>query len=553
MPTQIITEELPGAKSQRLLDIRDLRVAYNNVEALHDVSLDVMAGETVAIVGESGSGKSTTAQAIISLLTRGGKVTGGEILFAGTDLTTVSTKEMRGIRGRSIGLIPQDPMLSLNAVKRITDQVSEVLRIHTPLNAKQRHERVVELLADAGLRDPEIVAGQYPFQLSGGMRQRVLIASAIACNPRLIIADEPTSALDVTVQRQILDRIERVSAEHGAAVILITHDLGVAADRANRIVVMNKGEVVERGSARQILTQPQADYTKRLVAAAPSMKSLSLIDHDEDEAGISPPEPLVSVQGLRKTFQRPGGEPLTAVDDMSFAIPAGKTLAIVGESGSGKSTTARMMVRLEDIDEGVIRLGGEVISAVSGAKLRRMRKRFQMVYQDPFGSLNPRWTIGGILEEPLRLHNIVPRSQRRARVRELLELVSLPASFEFRRPRQLSGGQRQRVAIARALSVEPELVVCDEPVSALDVSVQAQILELLVRLQEERGLTYLFISHDLAVVRQIAHNVIIMQKGQVVERGNTSEIFDNPREEYTKELLAAIPGSRIEQETLPHF
>jgi peptide/nickel transport system ATP-binding protein len=541
MAAQIFTET---PRTTSLLSIRDLRVAYRGAEALHGVSVDVRQGETVAIVGESGSGKSTTAQSIIGLLSRGGAVTGGQIIFDGTDLTKASPAQMRKVRGSGIGLIPQDPMLSLNPVIKVGAQVAEVLRIHTGISRSQAAVRAVELLADAGIRDPKLTSTQYPHQLSGGMRQRVLISIAIACNPKLIIADEPTSALDVTVQRNILDHIETISAVHGTSVLLITHDLGVAADRAGRIVVMNKGLVVEQGESDDILARPADPYTRKLIAAAPSMGSVQLFEASRAVTGAE--VPLLSVSGISKTFHLSGAtREFKAVDDVSFAVPRGETLAIVGESGSGKSTTARMVVRLEDTDTGSIVLDGTSLREVTGKPLRQMRKRFQMVYQDPFGSLNPKMSIGSVLEEPMRIHNVVPRPARKKRVLELLDLVSLPAAFADRKPRELSGGQRQRVAIARALSVEPELIVCDEPVSALDVSVQAQILDLLVRLQREQGITYLFISHDLAVVRQIAHRVVVMQKGKIVEQGSTADIFANPQNDYTRELLAAIPGSRV--------
>jgi peptide/nickel transport system ATP-binding protein len=512
-----------------LLRISQLAVSYRKVPAVRDVSLAVGAGEVVAVVGESGSGKSTTAHAVIGLLPRGGRVDGGSITFDGRDLLSLSDKRWRGVRGREIALVPQDPAVSLNPVHRIGDQVAEVLKIHGLADRRSASVQAIELLERAGVPQPGLRARQYPHQLSGGLRQRVLIASALAGRPKLIIADEPTSALDVTVQRRILDHLTSLAAESGTAILLITHDLGVAADRASRIVVLSQGSVVEDGSS--VVSAPTHPYTRQLLAAAPSMTSTS-----------RPPapaaEPLVSVRDLAKTFD--GG--IRAVDGISFDIPRGQTLALVGESGSGKSTTARMVLRLETPSAGSVEFDGHDITSLAGADLRLLRRRMQIVYQNPYASLNPKFSIEEVVGEPLRAFGL-PRT----RVPELLEQVALPASVARRKPAELSGGQRQRVAIARALALRPDLVVCDEPVSALDVSVQAQILRLLAELQSELGLSYLFISHDLAVVRQLADQVGVMREGALVELGPAAQVLAEPRAEYTKELLAAIPGRSVQE------
>ncbi|MEV5716931.1 ABC transporter ATP-binding protein [Amycolatopsis mediterranei] len=512
-----------------LLRISRLAVSYKTVPAVRDVSLDVGAGEVVAVVGESGSGKSTTAHAAIGLLPRGGRVDGGSITFDGRDLRSLSDKQWRGIRGREIALVPQDPAVSLNPVHRIGDQVAEVLKIHGLADRRSAGVQAIELLERAGVPRPELRARQYPHQLSGGLRQRVLIASALAGRPKLIIADEPTSALDVTVQRRILDHLTSLAAESGTAILLITHDLGVAADRASRIVVLSQGEVVEEGTS--VVSAPKHPYTRQLLAAAPSMTSAS-------RPPAAPSEPLVSVRDLAKTFD--GG--IRAVDGISFDIPRRQTLALVGESGSGKSTTARMVLRLETPTDGSVVFDGQDITALQGDELRRLRRRMQVVYQNPYASLNPKFAIEDVIAEPLRAFGV---PGRRARVSELLDQVALPSSAASRKPSELSGGQRQRVAIARALALRPDLVVCDEPVSALDVSVQAQILRLLDELQSELGLSYLFISHDLAVVRQLADHVGVLRDGALVELGPAAQVLHEPRSEYTKELLAAIPGRSV--------
>ncbi|CAO5179554.1 glutathione ABC transporter ATP binding subunit GsiA [Frankia sp. AiPs1] len=576
-----------------LLAVRGLRVSYHRgptaTEVVHDIDLDVRPGQVVALVGESGSGKSTTAHAVIGLLPTGGRIEAGSVRFAGVDLTALPAAGLRAYRGQEIALVPQDPTVSLNPVQRIGVQVAEVLRVHGLATRRSAPAAAVAALARAGLPDPELRARQYPHELSGGMRQRALIAIAFAAEPRLLIADEPTSALDVTIQRRILDQMGKMISERGTAVLLITHDLAVAADRADEIVVMSGGHVVERGTSRQILRDPSHPYTRRLISDAPGLaladvsaastspQTPTRTQHEkpqtthtvqprtaaQSETTIQastaqqpdpppqepkPPEPtaLLVVEGLVKDFPLPrtstGRRSVRAVDDVSFAIGRGETFALVGESGSGKSTTARLALRLMDPTAGRIHLCGVDITDLRGAALRRLRRRMQVVYQNPYASLDPRFSVAEAIEQPLRLFGVGSRATRRSRVRELLSQVALPEHLLDRRPAELSGGQRQRVAIARALSLHPDLVVCDEPLSALDVTVQAQILDLLASLQTELGLSYLFITHDLAVVRTIADRIGVMRTGRLVEVATGEELFDNPRHEYTRELLDAIPG-----------
>ncbi len=537
-----------------VLQIKGLHVQYGSgtdvANAVDGIDLEVAQGEVVAIVGESGSGKSTTAQAIIGLLSGTGKIVAGSVSFRGNRIDNIPDRALEKIRGAHIGLVPQDPTTSLNPVTRIGEQVGEVLRIHGRANRRTAAVEALRILTEAGLDNPELRIRQYPQDLSGGQRQRVLIGIALACEPELIIADEPTSALDVTVQRRILDHLDERIAATGAAVLLITHDLGVAADRADRIVVMSEGTIVETGTAQQVLTNPQHEYTQKLLAAAPSMTAVSGVSVRTPRAAADGP-PVLSVRHLTKTFRVGRGSSLTAVDDVSFEVPRGQTFSLVGESGSGKSTTARIVARLETASSGSVDFEGAPITDLRGKALRELRRRVQLVHQNPYASLDPKLTIDKIVAEPLQAFGIGSAQERRDKVRELLDQVALGDKYLSRHPAQLSGGQRQRVAIARALALNPQLVVLDEPVSALDVSVQAQILDLLARLQREYDLSYLFISHDLAVVRQISDGVAVMRRGHIVETGPIADVFDNPSHEYTRELLEAIPGQAIPGQAIP--
>ena len=565
-----------GDPGRPLLEVRDLHVDFTSggraVHAVRGANLTVYPGQTVAVVGESGSGKSTSAQAVIGLLPGNGRVVGGQVLFDGKDIAHASKREFVELRGKHIGLVPQDPMSNLNPVWTIGFQVREALAANGLARGRAAKQRAARLLAEAGLPDAERRAKQYPHEFSGGMRQRALIAIGLASRPRLLIADEPTSALDVTVQRQILDHLDGLTRELGTAVLLITHDLGLAAERAEHLVVMYKGQVVESGPALQILQDPQHPYTQRLVRAAPSLASQRLRSSAQREqvtaaaaehaaqahaaavagsdVGVEQTRNVIEVEDLTKVFTirgaGPRGEKLKAVDGVSFAVRRGTTTAVVGESGSGKSTVAQMVLNLLPATSGTVRFDGVDITTLDARRRFDFRRRVQPIFQNPYGSLDPSFSIFRTIEEPMRVHGTGDAKSREARVRDLLDKVALPAGTIRRYPNELSGGQRQRVAIARALALNPEVVVCDEAVSALDVLVQGQILTLLNDLQAELGLTYLFITHDLAVVRQIADDVVVMQKGRLVESATTDEVFRNPRQEYTRALLEAIPGGSIE-------
>ncbi|MGO3795714.1 MAG: dipeptide ABC transporter ATP-binding protein [Pauljensenia sp.] len=528
-----------------LLEITDLEVAFTSstgtVPAVRGANLTIYPGQTVAIVGESGSGKSTTAAAIIGLLPGTGRVTGGTIEFDGRDITNLSTKQWVELRGSGIGLVPQDPMTNLNPVLRVGKQVKEALEANHVVPRSEVGARVATLLEEAGLPDAERRAKQYPHEFSGGMRQRVLIAIGLAAHPKLLIADEPTSALDVTVQRRILDHLGQMTAELGTAVLFITHDLGLAAERAEQLVVMHRG---------------------RLVAAAPSLAAARIesahargSEVPEEEltgsgAGSVATSDIIRVEHLTKEFDVRGAKgeakKLLAVDDVSFGLRTGTTLALVGESGSGKSTVANMVLNLLDPTSGKVYFKEQDCSELNDKELFALRRKLQVVFQNPYGSLDPMYSIFRIIEEPLRVHGIGSKAERLARVQELLDLVALPRSVMRRYPNELSGGQRQRVAVARALALNPEVVVLDEAVSALDVLVQNQILNLLNDLQAQLGLSYLFITHDLAVVRQIADDVVVMEHGKLVEAATSDELFNNPVQDYTRELIDAVPGRKIQ-------
>lgn len=551
-------------RDKPILSMRKVDIAFGSkkkpIDTVFGVDLDIYPGETVAVVGESGSGKSTTAHAIMGLLPGGGHVTGGTITFDGEDITHASPKRLTELRGSQIGLIPQDPMSNLNPVWSIGSHIKEALKANNVASGSEAHKRAIELMEEAGLPDAEKRVGQYPHEFSGGMRQRALIACGLAARPQLLIADEPTSALDVTVQQQILDHLQGLTTKLGTAVMLITHDLGLAAERAHRIVVMSQGHVVETGPALEILQDPQHPYTQKLVAAAPSLaaRRSDVVDHRaqiraeaEAAAGASDSQHLIEVEGLTKVFKVPGDKPwqkndFVAVDNVNFWLDRGHTLALVGESGSGKSTVAQMVLGLLEPTEGRVMFDGQDATGLKGKDELAFRRRVQPVFQNPYGSIDPMYSVYNTIAEPLKIHKVGDKKSRESRVRELLDMVAMPQSMMHRFPGELSGGQRQRVAIARALALGPEALILDEAVSALDVLVQSQILELLNNLQAEIGLTYLFITHDLAVVKQIADETLVMQKGKIVERGETDGLFANPREEYTQKLLNSIPGGKIE-------
>ncbi|WP_380170219.1 dipeptide ABC transporter ATP-binding protein [Kineococcus sp. DHX-1] len=571
------TSAAPVDRTKPLLEVRDLEVDFTSggraVHAVRKANFTVYPGQTVAIVGESGSGKSTSAMAVIGLLPGSGKVVGGQVLFDGKDIAHASRSEYVALRGTHIGMVPQDPMSNLNPVWNIGFQVKEAIEANGIAKGAAAKKRAIEVLGEAGLGDAERRYRQYPHEFSGGMRQRALIGIGLASRPRLLIADEPTSALDVTVQRGILDHLDSLTADLGTAVLLITHDLGLAAERAEHLVVMYKGQVVESGPALEILQDPRHPYTQRLVAAAPSLASRRMQSshraeileqaearaeqvHEQVAAQTpvdvpdAPTADVIEVQGLTKEFVIRGagvrGEKLLAVDDVNFAVRRGTTLAVVGESGSGKSTVAQMVLNLLPATSGKVLFDGVDITTLNRKQQFAFRRRVQPIFQNPYGSLDPSWSIFSSIEEPLRVHAVGDAKSREARVRDLLDKVALPQSSLRRYPNELSGGQRQRVAIARALALQPEVVVCDEAVSALDVLVQGQILTLLNDLQAELGLTYLFITHDLAVVREIADDVVVMQKGRLVEHASVDEVFTSPKQEYTKALLDAIPGRTLQ-------
>jgi peptide/nickel transport system ATP-binding protein len=539
--------------SPHLLEVQDLAVEFDTagglVQAVNGIGYHLDGGEVLAILGESGSGKSVQAAAILDLIdSPPGHITAGRVLWRGRDLLTMAAVERRAINGRRIAMIFQDPLAHLNPVYSVGWQIAETFRAHHAASRRVARPKTVELLERVGIPEPARRAHDYPHQFSGGQRQRVMIAMALALRPEVLIADEPTTALDVTVQAQILALLKELQAETGMGLILITHDLGVVAEMADRVAVMHAGKIVETGPVRQVFHEPAQPYTRRLMAAIPGRRAAPggrTSEAAEPDGG----GPLLSVQGLSKHYEittglmrRKTGEVLRAVDGVSFELRAGETLGLVGESGSGKSTLARTLLRLDEPTGGRAEYRGRDVFGLGPAELLRLRRQIQVVFQDPHASLNPRMTVAQIVAEPWSIHpELLPRRQWQGRVCELLEQVGMRPEHARRYPHQFSGGQRQRIAIARALALQPEMIICDEAVSALDVRVQAQVIALLAKLQRSFGLAYLFIAHDLAVVRHFADRVLVMYRGQIVERGPTERIFERPEHPYTRALLAASP------------
>ena len=537
----------PAAKAAPVLAIESLTLALpalaDRPHAVENVTLSIGAGETLCVVGESGSGKSMIAHAVMGLLPKAVKPAGGAIRLGGHDLLVLDEPAMQEMRGREVGMIFQEPMTSLNPVMRIADQIVETFEAHGRFGRAERHRRALDLLTEVGLPDPPRLAKAYPHELSGGQRQRVMIAMALALEPKLLIADEPTTALDVTTQAQILRLIDNLRHKQGTAVLFITHDMGVVAEIADRIAVLEKGVLVEEGTADQVLGAPRHDYTRKLLAAVPSLTP-------PDRAPRAASAPVLRVEKLGKVYRKRSlfgvAREVKAADGISFSLARGETLGLVGESGSGKSTVGRCCLRLIEPDRGRIVLdsrdGGEVLLRdLRPAELRAQRRRIQMVFQDPFASLNPRQTVGRIISDGPVAHGM-PRKEALAKASALLELVGLSANAIDRYPHEFSGGQRQRVGIARALALEPDVLVADEAVSALDVSVQAQILTLIKEIQQRLGLAILFVTHDLRVAAQICDRIAVMQRGQIVEMGDTAALFAAPQHAYTQALLAAVPG-----------
>jgi peptide/nickel transport system ATP-binding protein len=565
-----------------LLSVRNLVVDFQTGEgitrAVNNISFDIPAGKTIGIVGESGSGKSVTSLAVMGLLQKpAAKIPQGEIFFNGEDLLKYSEAQMRKIRGNQISMIFQEPMTSLNPVFKVADQIAETVRIHNNISKKEAWDRAVDLMNQVGIPNPTASAHKYPHEMSGGQKQRVMIAMAIACEPKLLIADEPTTALDVTIQKQVLDLLFNLQQKYKMSMMFITHDLGVIGDIADDVVVMYRSNVVEKNNAKEIFYTAKHPYTKGLLACRPKLganpRRLLTVSDFMDEAGVEKvvttervqvfdkeseveksSDILLEVKNLVTQFPIKGGifgrtvDHFKAVNDVSFTIKKGKTLGLVGESGCGKTTLGRSILRLVEPASGSIIYDGKEITNIRAEELRLLRRKMQIIFQDPYSSLNPRMTISEILTEPLNIHNVGNSRQARLDMaKELFEKVGLKISQLNRYPHEFSGGQRQRISIARALMLRPEFVICDESVSALDVSIQAQVLNLLLDLQEEFHLTYVFISHDLSVVNFIADEVGVMNNGKIIEMDKASNIYKNPKEAYTRALLSAIPKGEVKQ------
>lgn len=563
-----------------LLSVRNLVVEFQTGEgitrAVNNVSFDIPAGKTIGIVGESGSGKSVTSLAVMGLLQKpAAKIPQGEIIFNGQDILTFNDAEMRRIRGNQISMIFQEPMTSLNPVFKVADQIAEAVRVHKNVSAKEAWDRAVDLMNQVGIPNPKVSAHKYPHEMSGGQKQRVMIAMAIACEPKLLIADEPTTALDVTIQKQVLDLLYKLQQQYHMSMMFITHDLGVIGDIADDVVVMYRSNVVEKNNAKEIFYTAKHPYTKGLLACRPKLganpRRLLTVSDFMDESGVEKhvsaervivfdkeqekeksSDILLEVKNLVTQFPVKGGffgrtiDHFKAVDDVSFTLKKGKTLGLVGESGCGKTTLGRSILRLVEPSSGSIIYNGKDITHVYSEELRLLRRKMQIIFQDPYSSLNPRMTVSEILTEPLNIHNVGgSKNERLDMAKELFEKVGLKSSLMNRYPHEFSGGQRQRICIARALMLRPEFVICDESVSALDVSIQAQVLNLLLDLQEEFHLTYIFISHDLSVVNFIADEVGVMNCGKIIEMDKATNIYKNPKEAYTQALLSAIPKGEV--------
>ncbi|NBF11275.1 ABC transporter ATP-binding protein [Pseudomonas sp. Fl4BN1] len=521
---------------QLCIDIGLGTVARRVVQQL---SFDLHAGQTLCIAGESGSGKSLTSLAIMGLLPKAARVSAGRIDLAGRNLLTLDEPALQGLRGKQVGMIFQEPMTSLNPLMTVGQQLQETLRRHEPLPRRALRQRVREMLESVRMPQVDKRLEQYPHELSGGMRQRVMIAMAMLCRPQVLIADEPTTALDVTIQAQILELMRELQQQYGTSLLLITHDMGVVAEMADRVVVMNHGRTEEQAPVRQLFTRPQAEYTRRLLAAVPVLGTVA------EPQDLSGEPPVLQVRDLCVRFPLQAGwfeerKQVHAVEQLNFELRRGETLGLVGESGCGKSTTGKALMNMLAY-QGSVKLLGKELNGLQGAELQAVRRDIQMVFQDPYAALNPRKSIFDLVGEPLLIHDRLPLPERQVRVAQLLEQVGMPADAMQRYPHQFSGGQRQRICIARALSLNPKVIIADESVSALDVSVQAQVLELLERLRQEHQLSYLFISHDMAVVERICHRVAVMYGGQIVEIGPRDQVLHNPQHAYTQRLLSAVP------------
>ena len=550
-----------------LLQVQDLRVTFqvdkrSTFEAVKGISFDIPTNRTLALVGESGSGKSVSAMAILGLLPDNAIIpASSRILYGGSDLLKATPERLQDIRGKDISVIFQEPMTSLNPVFPVGEQIGEVLRLHMGMTPKAAAARAVELLSEVGIPDPQLRVRSFPHEMSGGQQQRVMIAMAIACEPKLLIADEPTTALDVTIQKQILELVARLQERHHMSVLFITHDLGVVGEIADRVVVMQNGEIQEQGAVKDIFERPQHPYTKALLECRPRldrrpmrlpviddfMKGGGAANFDERPRGVKESDAVIlEARALNKTFFLKEGlfgkRAVTAVKDVNFRLAKGRTLGLVGESGSGKTTVGLTLMRLHDATSGEVLFEGKNLLSLSDREMMAYRRRIQIIFQNPYASLNPRFTVGNILTEPMKIHGIGRDQKERVDMAfQLLARVGLPESSFYKYPHEFSGGQRQRIAIARCLTMKPDVLICDESVSALDVSVQAQVLNLLQDLQDEYGLSYIFISHDLAVVKYISDEIMVMNQGEIVEIANADEIYLNPGQEYTRKLLASIP------------